>query len=274
VQFLAAKTGSRVQISDARAANLLGLSDQVPAQLVYLTDGPAHRVKIGAQTIQLKPARPSRFPGAGTPAGLALQRGSAEVFGSEPNASAVLSYCLAMSRWRFRFYEPQRNASAEGYLYATHHPHVTTSSAIHFGHKRPYRGCVWPATDHRVRESNPSSGPRRLVSTPAAVHLLPSEKAVTLAGRERARPRPSAREGALRPTALSPGRGWLAAGAFTSRGETREGPLPGLFRLPDDRVHQVRRQSNPHGRQTPYAWNRVTDSRVGHSMSGDLMSLR
>ena len=69
---LAAKTGSRVQISGARAANLLGLSEQVPAQLVYLTDGPAHRVKIGAQTIQLKPARPSRFPGAGTPAGLAL----------------------------------------------------------------------------------------------------------------------------------------------------------------------------------------------------------
>jgi uncharacterized protein DUF6088 len=70
---LAAKTGSRVQVSGARAANLLGLTDQVPAQLVYLTDGPAHRVKIGAQTIQLKPARPSRFPGAGTPAGLAIQ---------------------------------------------------------------------------------------------------------------------------------------------------------------------------------------------------------
>lgn len=70
---LAAKTGSRVQVSGARAANLLGLTNQVPAQLVYLTDGPARRVKIGAQTILLKPARPSRFPGAGTPAGLALQ---------------------------------------------------------------------------------------------------------------------------------------------------------------------------------------------------------
>jgi hypothetical protein len=70
---LAAKTGSRVQVSGARAANLLGLTDQVPAQLVYLTDGPAHRVKIGAQTIRLKPARPSKFPGAGTQAGLALQ---------------------------------------------------------------------------------------------------------------------------------------------------------------------------------------------------------
>jgi hypothetical protein len=70
---LAAKTGSRVQVSGARAANLLGLTDQVPAQLVYLTDGPAHGVKIGEQTIRLKPARPSRFPGAGTPAGLAIQ---------------------------------------------------------------------------------------------------------------------------------------------------------------------------------------------------------
>jgi len=70
---LAAKTGSRVQVSGARAANLMGLTEQVPAQLVYLTDGPARRIKIGAQTIHLKPARPSRFPGAGTPAGLALQ---------------------------------------------------------------------------------------------------------------------------------------------------------------------------------------------------------
>jgi hypothetical protein len=70
---VAAKTGSRVQVSGGRAANLMGLSDQVPAQLVYLTDGPARRIKIGAQTIQLKPARPSKFPGTGTPAGLALQ---------------------------------------------------------------------------------------------------------------------------------------------------------------------------------------------------------
>ena len=44
---LAAKTNSRMQVSGARAANLLGLSDQVPAQLVYLTDGPSRRLKIG-----------------------------------------------------------------------------------------------------------------------------------------------------------------------------------------------------------------------------------
>ena len=70
---LAASTGSRVQVSGPRAANLLGLTTQVPAQLVYLTDGKARRVKISGQTIQLRNARPSKFPGAGTPAGLAIQ---------------------------------------------------------------------------------------------------------------------------------------------------------------------------------------------------------
>ncbi len=70
---LAAKTNSRMQVSGARAANLLGLSDQVPAQLVYLTDGPPRRLKIGGQTIQLKHAAASKFPAAGTRAGLALQ---------------------------------------------------------------------------------------------------------------------------------------------------------------------------------------------------------
>jgi|SRR5437764_1011761 len=70
---LASSTGSRIQISGGRAANLFGLTTQVPAQLVYLTDGPPRKVKIGGQTIQLRKARPSRFPGAGTPAALAIQ---------------------------------------------------------------------------------------------------------------------------------------------------------------------------------------------------------
>ncbi len=70
---LAASTGSRLQISGGRAANLFGLTTQVPAQLVYLTDGPPRRVKIEGQTIQLRKARPSKFPGTGTRAGLAIQ---------------------------------------------------------------------------------------------------------------------------------------------------------------------------------------------------------
>jgi len=41
------------------AANLLGLSEQVPARAVYLTDGPSRLVKVGALTVQLK-KRPPR----------------------------------------------------------------------------------------------------------------------------------------------------------------------------------------------------------------------
>ena len=42
----------------AWAANLLGLSTQVPAKVVYLTDGPNQKVPIGRRTIHFKHARP------------------------------------------------------------------------------------------------------------------------------------------------------------------------------------------------------------------------
>jgi len=42
--------------------------------------------------------------------------------------------------------------------------------------KRPTRGCAWQANDVRGGGSDPLSGPRRLVRTPVAVHLLPLEK--------------------------------------------------------------------------------------------------
>lgn len=70
---VAAKTGTRIQVSGARAANLLGLTDQVPAQIVYLTDGRERRLKVGSQTIHFKRVAPSKLSGAGTRAGLALQ---------------------------------------------------------------------------------------------------------------------------------------------------------------------------------------------------------
>src|SRR5580704_4337223 len=42
----------------ARAANLLGLSTQVPAKITYLTDGPNKEVLIGRRSIHFKHARP------------------------------------------------------------------------------------------------------------------------------------------------------------------------------------------------------------------------
>jgi hypothetical protein len=44
------------------AANLLGLSTQVPAKIVYLTDGPNSKVPIGRHTIHFKHARPEKWP--------------------------------------------------------------------------------------------------------------------------------------------------------------------------------------------------------------------
>jgi hypothetical protein len=47
----------------AWAANLLGLSTQVPAKIVYLTDGPNKEIPIGRRVIQLKHARPKALAG-------------------------------------------------------------------------------------------------------------------------------------------------------------------------------------------------------------------
>jgi hypothetical protein len=47
----------------AWAANLLGLSTQVPAKIAYLTDGPNKEVPIGRRVIHFKHARPKVLPG-------------------------------------------------------------------------------------------------------------------------------------------------------------------------------------------------------------------
>jgi hypothetical protein len=47
----------------AWAANLLGLSTQVPSKIIYLTDGPNNEVPIGRRTIQFKHARPKTLAG-------------------------------------------------------------------------------------------------------------------------------------------------------------------------------------------------------------------
>ena len=70
---IAAQAGYRLQPTPARAANELGLSSQVPAQIVYLIDGSSRKIAVGNQTIYLKHAGPRALLGAGTPAGVALQ---------------------------------------------------------------------------------------------------------------------------------------------------------------------------------------------------------
>jgi hypothetical protein len=47
----------------AWAANLLGLSTQVPSKIIYLTDGPNNEVQIGRRSIHFKHARPKALAG-------------------------------------------------------------------------------------------------------------------------------------------------------------------------------------------------------------------
>jgi hypothetical protein len=70
---LAGKFATRLQPSGAYAANLLGLSEQVPAKIVFLTDGSSRIVKIGRQEIQLRQTTPRNMAAAGRLSGLLVQ---------------------------------------------------------------------------------------------------------------------------------------------------------------------------------------------------------
>ena len=61
------------QFSGAYAANALGLSDQVPAKIVILTNGVPRRVSLGKLTLAFRRAAPRNLLGAGRPAGLVIQ---------------------------------------------------------------------------------------------------------------------------------------------------------------------------------------------------------
>jgi hypothetical protein len=68
---IARKNGHRIQVAGARAANALGLSTQVPARTVYLTDGQSRTVMIGNRTLQFRHS--SKLAAPGTAAGNVAQ---------------------------------------------------------------------------------------------------------------------------------------------------------------------------------------------------------
>ena len=63
---------AKLQPSGAYAANLLGLSEQVPAKVVFLTNGRARKVKLGLLTIELRPTTPKKTATAGRASGLVI----------------------------------------------------------------------------------------------------------------------------------------------------------------------------------------------------------
>jgi hypothetical protein len=87
---IAAQAGYRLQPTPARAANVLGLSSQVPARIVYLIDGSSRKIAVGNQIIHFKHAGPKALLGAGTPAGVALQ--AIRAFGPDHLTAGVIQH--------------------------------------------------------------------------------------------------------------------------------------------------------------------------------------
>lgn len=73
VAALMGKDKLRLQPTGAYAANLLGLSDQVPARVEFLTDGTSRTVKAGPMQIVLKRTTPRQMAAAGRTSGLVIQ---------------------------------------------------------------------------------------------------------------------------------------------------------------------------------------------------------
>jgi len=73
VKALQDKDASRLQVSGAHAANLLGLSEQIPMKAVFLTDGRTRKVQLGRQTIILKKTTPRQMITAGRISGTIIQ---------------------------------------------------------------------------------------------------------------------------------------------------------------------------------------------------------
>jgi len=72
-KVIAKDNDSTIQISGARALYLLGLTTQVPAQAIYLTDGRSRDIKIGNTILKMRHASPKVMAGAGRKVGTILQ---------------------------------------------------------------------------------------------------------------------------------------------------------------------------------------------------------
>jgi hypothetical protein len=70
---LARQTGSRVAPSGAVAANRLGLSTQVPAKPIYLTDGRTRQVRVGKLVFIMKHVPPKELPSGSLTSALVFQ---------------------------------------------------------------------------------------------------------------------------------------------------------------------------------------------------------
>lgn len=69
----AEKNGAKIQASGAYAANVIGLSEQVPGKVIFLTDGPTGKVKIKNLSIFFKKTTVRNMHAAGSREALVIQ---------------------------------------------------------------------------------------------------------------------------------------------------------------------------------------------------------
>ena len=70
---IALRDNARIIPTGLQALNLLGLSTQVPLNVVFLTDGSPRTIKIGKRKIKFKKASPKNLAAKGRLSGLAIQ---------------------------------------------------------------------------------------------------------------------------------------------------------------------------------------------------------
>ncbi len=72
-QAIAGRDRIRLLPSGAYAANRLGLTEQVPAKVVFLTDGKSRKISVEGTTIELRKASPRQMALAGKESGVVIQ---------------------------------------------------------------------------------------------------------------------------------------------------------------------------------------------------------
>ncbi len=73
VRALVGREATRFQPSGAHAANMLGLSEQVPVRIVFLTDGRGRTVSLGPRKIVLRHVTLRQMATAGSKSGTIIQ---------------------------------------------------------------------------------------------------------------------------------------------------------------------------------------------------------
>lgn len=85
---IARRDAVRLQPAGAYAANVLGLSEQVPTKIAFLTDGPARRVKLGRREIVLMRRPHATWPRPGAGAALSSKRSA-----TSASATSTTRWC-------------------------------------------------------------------------------------------------------------------------------------------------------------------------------------